>query len=162
MKLKELINCNLDIEINEIKTNSRNIKKGDLFVCIKGANFDRHSFIEEAAANGAVCAIVSKDVEASIPLIKVQDPDLCLIEMLKKYYHNPQDKLQIIGITGTDGKTTSAKIIQELIGEDSCGYIGTIGAQCRDFFIKTGNTTPAAEMMFKIFDEFVKRGIKYE
>ena len=161
MKLKELINCNLDIEINEIKTNSRNIKKGDLFVCIKGANFDRHSFIEEAAANGAVCAIVSKDVEASIPLIKVQDPDLCLIELLKKYYHNPQDKLQIIGITGTDGKTTSAKIIQELIGEDSCGYIGTIGAQCRDFFIKTGNTTPAAEMMFKIFDEFVKRGIKY-
>lgn len=161
MKLKELINCDLDIEINQIKTNSKNIQKGDLFVCIRGANFDRHDFIEEAASNGAACAIVSKDIKASIPVIKVENPDLCLVELLKKYYDNPQDKLKIIGITGTDGKTTSAKIIQELLGEDICGYIGTIGAGCKDFFMKTGNTTPAAEMMFYIFNEFVKRGISY-
>ena len=107
MKINELIKTDLNIEINKIKTNSKNIQPGDLFVCIKGANFDRHDFIDEARKNGAVCAIVSKDVSTSLPTIKVEDPDKTLIDILKKYYDNPQKKLKLIGITGTDGKTTT-------------------------------------------------------
>lgn len=160
MNLKEFYK-GINIEINQIQTNSKTIEPGDLFVCIKGANFDRHDFIEEAAKNGAVCAIVSKDVISSIPTIKVEDPDKELLLLLKWYYDNPQDKLTIIGITGTDGKTTTAKIIQELLGEDKCAYIGTIGAGCKDFFYKTNNTTPPAELQFYLLNEFVKRGMKY-
>ena len=161
MKINELIKTDLNIEINKIKTNSKNIQPGDLFVCIKGANFDRHDFIDEARKNGAVCAIVSKDVSTSLPTIKVEDPDKTLIDILKKYYDNPQKKLKLIGITGTDGKTTTCKIIQQLIGEDLCGYIGTLGADCKDYFLKTSNTTPPVETMYQILAEFVKRGIKY-
>ena len=161
MKLNELIQTDLNIEINKIKTNSKNIEKGDVFVCIKGANFDRHDFIEEAIENGASIAIVSKDVDVSIPTIKVLDPDKTLIEMLERYYDYPQNKLKLIGITGTDGKTTTCKIIQQLLGEHLCGYIGTMGASCKDYFLKTSNTTPAAEIMYQILAEFVKRGMKY-
>lgn len=161
MKINELIKTDLDIEINKIKTNSKSIEQGDLFVCIKGANFDRHDFIDEARKNGAVCAIVSKEVNTSLPTIKVEDPDMTLIDLLKKYYDNPQKKLKLIGITGTDGKTTTCKIIQQLIGEDLCGYIGTLGADCKDYFLKTSNTTPPVETMYQILAEFVKRGIKY-
>lgn len=161
MKINELIKTDLNIEINKIKTNSKNVSHGDLFVCIKGANFDRHDFIEEAANNGALCAIVSKDVNASIPVIKVDDPDKALIEILQKFYDNPQKKLKLIGITGTDGKTTTCKIIQQLLGDDKCGYIGTLGADCKDYFLKTSNTTPPAELMYEILAEFVNRGIEY-
>ena len=161
MKLNELIQTDLNIEINKIKTNSKNIEKGDVFVCIKGANFDRHDFIEEAIENGASIAIVSKDVDVSIPTIKVLDPDKTLIEMLERYYDYPQNKLKLIGITGTDGNTTTCKIIQQLLGEHLCGYIGTMGASCKDYFLKTSNTTPAAEIMYQILAEFVKRGMKY-
>ena len=97
MKLNELIQTDLNIEINKIKTNSKNIEKGDVFVCIKGANFDRHDFIEEAIENGASIAIVSKDVDVSIPTIKVLDPDKTLIEMLERYYaFNPTDLVNIV------------------------------------------------------------------
>ena len=150
-----------NIEISGISTNTRTIKDGDIFVCIKGANFDRHDFIDEAVKHGAKAVVVSKDVKTDVPSIKVNDPDAELIRILKVFYDNPQDKLTIIGTTGTDGKTTTAKIIQELIGEEKCGFIGTLGADCRDFKCKTSNTTPPPELLYYIFNEFVKRGIRY-
>lgn len=163
MKLSELFKDLdvLDIDITGINTNTRTIKDGDLFVCIKGANFDRHDFIDEAISKGAKAIVVSKDVKASVPTIKVEDPDKELIRLLKVFYDNPQDKLTIIGTTGTDGKTTTAKIIQQLLGNDICGFIGTLGADARDFSYKTSNTTPPPEILYFLFNEFYKRGIKY-
>ena len=163
MKLSELFSTynGKDIDITGIKTNSNEVTSGDLFVCIKGVNSDRHDYIDDAINNGASAIVVSKDVETSVPVIKVIDTNNELVEILKRFYDNPQDKLSIIGITGTDGKTTSAKIIQQLLGDDICGYIGTIGIDCKYFKEKTNNTTPPPEKLFETFAKFVDKDIKY-
>lgn len=150
-----------DVEIKGIKTNSLDIKPGDLFVCTKGANVDRHDYVNDAIKNGAVAAVISKDLSLDIPFVKVVDTNKELDSILKRFYNNPQDKLTLIGITGTDGKTTTAKIIQELLGNDVCGYIGTLGVDCKFFEDKTNNTTPAIEKIYESFYKFVKNGIKY-
>lgn len=163
MKLSQLFEeyKDLDIEITGIKTNSQDVNKGDLFVCTKGANVDRHDFIEQAIKSGASAIVVSKDVNTSVPAIKVKDTNKELIKILKKFYNNPLENLTLIGITGTDGKTTTAKIIQQLLGEDICGYIGTLGIDCKYYNEKTNNTTPSIEKLFESFSKFVSFGIKY-
>lgn len=150
-----------NIEIKSIKTNSKDVRNNDLFVCIKGANVDRHEFIDEAIKNGASAIVVTKDISKSVPTFKVEDADKELLRLLDIYYDYPQNKLKIIGITGTDGKTTSAKIIQQLIGDDLCGYIGTLGIDSKFFKEKTDNTTPSIEKIYETFDRFIKHNIKY-
>ena len=163
MKLSVLVNKDIkdDVEITGIKTNSKDIKKGDLFVCIKGANTDRHDFIDDAVANGASAVIVSKNIKTTVPTVKVENTNESLKKLLDKFYDNPLKKLKVIGITGTDGKTTSAKIVQELIGPDKCAYIGTLGVEYKDKHIKTNNTTPSLDVLFYYFDLLVKENIEY-
>ena len=98
MKLSVLVNKDIkdDVEITGIKTNSKDINKGDLFVCIKGANTDRHDFIDEAVANGASAVIVSKDVNTTVPTVKVNDTNESLKELLNRFYDNPLKKLKVI------------------------------------------------------------------
>ena len=72
-KLSELYNCNLDIEINDIKNNSKEVEKNDLFVCTKGVNTDRHDFIDEAINNGCSALVVSKSNNYRVPFIKVDN-----------------------------------------------------------------------------------------
>ena len=116
--INELIETKENCIINGIKINSKEIEKGDLFVCIKGVKADRHDFIDEAIKNGASCIIGSKDIECNIPYIKVENPDEILVDLCKKFYDFASLDLKIIGVTGTDGKTTTATSIQYLIGKD--------------------------------------------
>ena len=155
------IKINHDLVIKGIKTNSNQIEAGDLFLCIKGVNVDRHDYIEDAASRGAICALVSKDVKASIPCIKVDDVDALVDDIYRNFYDNPQDELFIIGLTGTDGKTSTATIVQNLMGSDICGYIGTNGYGCAKFKRKTANTTPDKDKLYQYFREFVDAGCKY-
>lgn len=163
MKLNELFKDYIgpNADINGIKTNSKDVKPNDLFVCIKGANEDRHDYIKQAIDAGASAIVVSKDVDFAIPTIKVSNTNLELTNILKRFYYGIFEKLTIIGITGTDGKTTSAKIIQSLIGDDKCGYIGTLGIDCAYFKEKTCNTTPPIEKLYEALNHFVECGIKY-
>lgn len=160
-KLNEIIDCNLDIEIKGIKINSKEIEPGDLFVCTMGVNTDRHDFIDDAIKNGAVAAIVSRDVESTIPIVKVDDTNKILPIICSTFYDHPEDKLTIIGITGTDGKTSTATIIQTLIGKDLCGYIGTNGRSCSKFNKEINNTTPDSDKLYEYFYDFVEAGCKY-
>ena len=108
------------------KINSKEVEEGDLFVCTKGVTADRHDFIDSAIENGAAAIVVSKDVgEKKVPVIKVEDTNNELPLLCARFYDNPQDELELIGVTGTDGKTSVATIIQTLLGNDTCGYIGT-------------------------------------
>lgn len=163
MKLCDLYpECNdKNVEITGIKTNSKQVNPGDIFVCTKGVNVDRHDYIDDATINGAVALLVSKDGNYTIPYVKVSDTNKELPILLKKYYGDILKKITIIGITGTDGKTTAAKIIQELIGDDKCGYIGTLGIDCKYFKDKTENTTPPIEKVYESLKKFVDSGIKY-
>ena len=160
-KLNELINCDYSVEIKGIKTNSKEVENGDLFICIKGANIDRHDFIDEAIENGAVALITDRDVSVNIPYVKVESPDEQLKNVCEKFYDDPSSKLKIIGITGTDGKTSTSTIVQTLIGSDLCGYIGTTGISCKKFNKSTTNTTLPYNKLLENFRDFIDAGCKY-
>lgn len=158
-KLNELINCNYDINITGIKINSSLIEPGDLFICTDMGTVDRHLFIDDAINRGASAIIVKNDVqEKNIPIIKVDNPNKIFSSICSKFYDEPEKKLRLIGITGTDGKTTTATIVQTLIGND-CGYIGTNGINCNKFYIDSPNTTPDANVLYDVFHKFVDNNI---
>ena len=151
-----------DILIKGIKINSKEVEKGDLFVCTKGVTADRHDFIDDAIKHGASAVIVNKDVsKKEVPIIKVPDTNRELPYLCQKFYDYPDQKLKMIGVTGTDGKTSVTTIIQTLIGSDICGYIGTNGRSCAGFSGDNPNTTPDAHNLYMYLDEFVKYGCKY-
>lgn len=151
-----------DVDIKSIKINSRECEKGDLFVCTKGVTADRHDFIEDAVKHGASAVIVSRDVGGvGVPVIKVPDTNRELPYLCQKFYDYPDQKMKIIGITGTDGKTSTATIIQTLIGSDLCGYIGTNGRSCAKFTGDNPNTTPDSHLLYSYMKEFLDCGCQY-
>lgn len=153
-------NTDLNIEISGIKTNSKDIQEGDLFLCI-GGKVDRHEFIPEAIKNGAKALITKKNVESSVPYIVMEDLDERIDEIYSEFYDYPQNSLKLIGITGTDGKTSTTTMIQSIIGDDVCGYIGTNGYNCRTVKGDLDNTTPGKETLYRILYEFKQAGCKY-
>lgn len=160
-KLNELYDCEYDTEIKDIKINSREIKPGDIFVCTKGVSADRHDFIDDAIKNGAAALVVSKDVNTNIPTIKVENTNEELPYLAARFYEHPERDLKLIGITGTDGKTTTTTIIRHLIGDKICSYIGTNGVECTNYKAKTPNTTPDTHLLYKYFYNFKQNGCKY-
>lgn len=147
-----------DVLIKGIKINSKEIEPGDIFVCTMGITADRHDFIDEAIAAGASALVVQKDVNVNIPTIKVENTNKELPLLASRFYDLPEEELAIIGITGTNGKTTVASIIQNLIGNDTCGYLGTNGIICSKFNESIRNTTPDADRLYGYFKRFVDNG----
>ena len=145
-KLNELYSdVESDVIIKAIKINSKEVEEGDLFVCTMGVTADRHDFIDDAIKNGASAIVVSKDVGTkSVPIIKVPNTNKELPYLCQKFYDYPDHSMKMIGVTGTDGKTSVATIIQALISSELCGYIGTNGRSCAKFTGDNPNTTPDA------------------
>ena len=160
-KLSELIKTEYDVNVNGIKINSKEVEPGDMFVCIKGVKVDRHEYISEAINNGASCIVGERDLECGIPYIKVKNTNYILPELCRKFYDFDRLNLKIIGVTGTDGKTTTATSIQYLIGMDKCGYIGTNGVSCAKFTKDSPNSTPDPTLLYKYFREFYDAGCEY-
>lgn len=151
-----------DIVIKGIKINSKEVEEGDLFVCTMGVTADRHDFIDDAIKHGASAILVSKDIrDERVPIIKVPDTNRELPYLCQKFYDYPDKNMVMIGVTGTDGKTSTTTIVQTLIGTDICGYIGTNGRSCAKFTGDNPNTTPDAHNLYMYLDEFVKAGCKY-
>ena len=159
--LSELYEGYPDIEIKGIKINSKQIVPGDIFVCTMGVTADRHDFIDEAISNGASAIVVSKDVKYDIPTIKVENTNIELRKLASKFYDYPEKDLKLIATTGTNGKTTVSQIIQDLMGNDICGYMGTNGIICKDFNEKIINTTADADRLYMYFRRFLDAGCKY-
>ena len=157
-KLSELYNIDDDRLIKSIKINSKEIEPGDIFVCTMGVTADRHDFIDEAIKNGASAIVVSRDVgEKSVPVIRVDDTNLELRKISAKFYDYPSEKAFMIGVTGTNGKTTVAEIIYQLLGE-TCAYIGTNGRKYKDKHFSMRNTTPDVDRLYMYFKEFIDNG----
>lgn len=155
-KLCELYDVDSDVEIQNIKINSKEVIPGDLFICTMGVTADRHDFIDQAIENGASAIVVSKDIEKkSVPVIKVDNTNEELSKLCQKFYDYPNKELTMIGITGTDGKTSTATIIQTLIGKEKCGYIGTNGRSWKEKIADDNpNTTPDETILYKFLREF--------
>ena len=99
--------------------------------------------------------------QKKVPIIKVPDTNKELPYLCQKFYDYPDKKMIMVGVTGTDGKTTTSTIIQTLIGSERCGYIGTNGRSCAGFTGDNPNTTPDAHLLYDYLDEFVRYGCKY-
>lgn len=161
MKLNNLIETDLDIEVTGIKMNSSEIEKGNLFVCTDYGTTDRHNYIDDAIKRGCSCVLAAHSVGLkSVPII-IGKPNDQIASICSKFYEEPQKKMVMIGVTGTDGKTSTSTIIQTLIGKDKCGYIGTNGYSCSKFNKDTLNTTPDSVKLFGYLDEFIKAGCEY-
>jgi len=150
-----------NINIHAIKIDSRKVTKGDLFVCIRGFTVDGHAFVNEAIANGAVAIIAEQDVNASVPTIIVPDTSRALAMLATQYYDFPTERLQLIGITGTNGKTTITYLLESIFKQyqKKTGLIGTIQMKIGDQSIPIVNTTPDALELQQSFYEMVKENV---
>lgn len=124
-----------------IKNNSKYVKKHDIFICTHDSTEDRHKYINNLKCANAI--IVDKDVSnTKIPIIKVNDTNDTFYQIYNTYYNNPLKNIDLIGITGTDGKTTTAYLIKEVLNKiDNTAYLGTLGFIYKNKIIKTHNTT---------------------
>ena len=154
-----------DIEINDIKYDSRKVKKNDVYIALKGYTTDGHEYIPEAIAKGAKVIIVSKilNIVGDVTIIKVDDSRIALSYMSANYFDNPATNLKVIGVTGTTGKTTTTHMIREMLLKSGikCGLIGSIGIKYDDQVIHTDNTTPESYEVHKYFKEMLDHGITH-
>ncbi|MFX0548899.1 UDP-N-acetylmuramoyl-L-alanyl-D-glutamate--2,6-diaminopimelate ligase [Hathewaya histolytica] len=162
----KLISGSLDIEINKICYDHRKIENGDLFFALKGATVDGHDFIKEAIKKGAIAVVLSKEVQDDFhntTLIQVEYGRKALAKASSNYYDNPSDKLKLIGITGTNGKTTSTFMIKSILESEGhkVGLVGTIANYIGNKKIDSSHTTPESLELHKLFKEMLDEGIEY-
>jgi UDP-N-acetylmuramoyl-L-alanyl-D-glutamate--2,6-diaminopimelate ligase len=162
----EVIQGDIDVEINKINYDSRKVESLDIFVCIKGYATDGHKYIEKAIENGAKVVIIQDDIAIknnNITIVKCTDTRKTLALMGSNYYDNPSSKMKIIGITGTNGKTTTAFMIKDILEENNkkVGLIGTIANFIGSEKIHTERTTPESLELQELFSEMVSKGVEY-
>lgn len=151
------------VKITGITCDSRKVKVGYAFVAIKGDKLDGNDYIDMAIENGAVIVYTEKDIKSkSVPVVKVKNSRIKLAQLLNEFYDFPSEKIKIIGITGTNGKTTTTYLIEEILraGNYKTGVIGTLGVKIEDNYIPSDLTTPDPERLFHILNKMEKKKIE--
>lgn len=176
MKLSELldkalvtkISGNAEIEINKVCYDSRKAESGSVFVCIVGYETDGHKYIQNAIDSG-VAAIVVQDgseiceIPSNITVVTSCDTRKLLAKMSSNFFQNPEKQLKIIGVTGTNGKTTVTTLVKsilEFLGK-SVGLIGTNANYINDKIIPTERTTPESYELYELLAQMVEEGVEY-
>ncbi len=171
MKLSQLfsevkvINSNIDFdtEVAGISENSAKCKSGYIFVCIKGTRSDGNSYINDAIANGAVCVVTENDTDAGIPAIKVESTRKALSVLWAAWYGYPARSLKLIGITGTNGKTSTAYMLKAILDAagKKAGLIGTVRYIAGENTYASELTTPDPETMQRLLYEMKQSGHEF-
>ncbi|MFM2189731.1 MAG: hypothetical protein RL491_117 [Bacteroidota bacterium] len=151
------------IQVNEICFSSSEIKTGDLFVAVKGTRTDGHAFISNAISSGAiaiVCEKLPETLTSGITYVRVADTSVALAVMAANYYDNPSEKLQLIGVTGTNGKTTSVTLLYRLFMSLGmpCGLLSTVENRINQQIIPSTHTTPDPVRLNKLLAMMVEDG----
>ncbi|MFO7895377.1 MAG: UDP-N-acetylmuramoyl-L-alanyl-D-glutamate--2,6-diaminopimelate ligase [Candidatus Cloacimonadales bacterium] len=144
-------------------TDTRKISPNDIFICISGYQFDGHDFAEQALAQGASLLICERLLKIELPQIVVSDTRQATALLAKDYYDDPSSKLKLIGVTGTNGKTTVAHIFYQTLLQmgQPVGMIGTLGYKIADQLFPTERTTPDIIELNQILQQMVKAKIEY-
>lgn len=162
--LNELIKDAPSIEIKNIFSDSRLGSESGMFFCVKGLINDGHHYVKQAIENGAVAIVYHDELseyKEGIYYHQVEDVNTTLNEFAAKFYKNPSEKLNVFAVTGTNGKTTVASLIKDILSEyESVGYIGTINIEYANKKLASSHTTPEVislqEIMAKMVDEDIK------
>lgn len=168
MKISEILNgiktydIYDDAEVEFITDDSRKVKNGTIFVCIKGNRFDGHSVAAQMLENGAVCVVCDHDLGLKNQLV-VSNTREAMSIMCSNFFGNPAGKLKLIGITGTNGKTTTAFLVKNMLDKlgKKAGLIGTVKNMAGDKEFPAALTTPESFELHSLFNEMVKEGCEY-
>ena len=154
---------NEDCEIKGLTSDSRDVKKGYLFVAVKGSSQDGHTYLADAVQRGA-CALVVENVANVFPnvtIVRVPDTRAALSELASRFYNYPSKDMNLIGITGTNGKTTTSYVLESILKEEgrNVGVIGTINYRYKEKSFQTSLTTPESNDLMKIMGEMRDAGV---
>lgn len=169
MKLKELLrglgvlelHADEALDITGVQYDSRQVSPGDLFVAISGFQTDGHKYIPKAMENGAACVVCEKKPETDIPYVLVPDARAALAALGANWFGHPADDMCVIGITGTNGKTTSTYLLKHVLEKTlgaKVGLIGTIQNMIGDEILHTERTTPESFELQKLFADMRDAG----
>ena len=158
-------------EINNVVYDSRFVSKNDLFICLNGSRFDSHTKIKEVIERGASVIVVEEGnknliglkLDKEIVVISTKNTRAALSIISKAFFDNSPDKLKIVGVTGTKGKTTTSFMIKNILeaAGHKVGMVGTIGIFLGDEHIITDNTTPESFVLYESFAKMIDLGIDY-
>ena len=162
----EAVKGSTEIAIDKLDFDSRKIENNDVFIAIRGAISDGHAFIEKAINRGAVAVICDAFPEIIVPgitYIQVKDTNKAMAFMAANYFENPSQKLQLIGITGTNGKTTIASLLYQLFKKAGfkVGLLSTVKILVDDIEYKATHTTPDSITINQFLKEMVDTGVEY-
>ncbi len=171
MKLKKIVkNINFsgeldDREILYITNDSRKVKKGTLFIAIAGEKNDGHDYIFDAIEKGAIAVIANgrAPITNKVPILQVSNPRKIMSKIASNFYGDPSNEVKIIGITGTNGKTTTTQIIDYILrtNNKNSSSLGTLGFSTPTGIVSTGFTTPESVDLHQIIRTMVNGGIDY-
>ncbi|MDP2912513.1 MAG: UDP-N-acetylmuramoyl-L-alanyl-D-glutamate--2,6-diaminopimelate ligase [Candidatus Omnitrophota bacterium] len=154
-----------EIDVKRVRDDSRAVEEGDLFIAVKGYSTEGSAYIGEAVKNGARVIMAQRDHGSSgeIKRILVDDTRKALSVLAANFYGNPSDRLKIVGITGTNGKTTITYIIESILKNagSGAGVIGTVNYRLKDKVLPSKNTTPGALELQSLLAEMAKGGLHY-
>ena len=152
-----------NIEINDLQTDSRKVKPGTCFIAVKGTVTDGHSFIDIAVSNGAsaiICETLPNDISSSLQYIVVENSAIAAGIMAHNFYGRLSEKINLVGVTGTNGKTTIATLLFKLFSSlgYKCGLLSTVQNQVSGKVLAATHTTPDAIMLNALIAEMVTAG----
>ena len=151
-----------DVSVTNVEIDSRKVRPGSLFVAVRGEHVDGHDFITAAIANGATAVVAQKSniAPSSTTLVYVPDSRRALSSIAAAFYGNPSHALDVLGVTGTNGKTTTTHMIAAILNAAGrkCGIIGTVGAQLDRMGWELSNTTPLPPELHDLLAQMRDRG----
>jgi len=162
----EAVKGSTDIEVNKIEFDSRKIVSDDVFVAIKGTVSDGHDFIEKAINLGAtvvVCETMPSLIVEGVTYVQVKDTSAALAFMAANFYGNPSANLKLVGVTGTNGKTTIASLLYQLFKKAGfkVGLLSTVKILVDDIEYKATHTTPDSLTINHFLNEMTEEGCEY-
>ncbi len=152
-----------DAEIRSLCTDSRVAGEGDLFFCFRGTTEDSHAFAADTEARGAAAVVCEHALEISLPQLIVKDGREAMARIAAAFYGHPEKKLKLIGVTGTNGKTTVTHMLCHILlaAGRRAGLIGTLGARYGATFLPPALTTPDPVALFSILADMAKADMEY-